>query len=744
MAYPLPVTPQALIEPASRPLLAIGLLREAAGSSRNYTSGVAQGALLRYVGLDSYAWWLDPDLSAPVRVHLSESLTGVFADAQIEVTHLPVDAATVEVGDLRSIDTDINPEVPWYTWRVSSRVDSAGLVSLSGETLLGRLARTRPREALILIAGQDGVPDPLDLRECLRRFLTYYGVAFVDDLPAFFLRAGDEVVVPTPPAFVIQPDQESPESILDWLERFFAPFRGYAFRADGDDRLIVTPPAWVDTIGTRLTIYRRRQDLDRYPAVLNTVAPWTTTRAPVVTWEGQVDGLPVSGSLPDPLEYEAPATDVVFDGVTLRVSWAADGVRASVWPPPPIDLTVGSLYSVTFVFRPDGLDGRALELLDADLAPDATMTIDAERVVNQATVRVQALDWQGSQQIMQAAATVLRSPGGVMPGLFTGNAPFGPMAEALETPGGFLELVNDTVQAGAWFWPADESVVTQPGGQITVAFEVEEWAEQWRTTSAPHAPAVNVNNWSDSAQLPANGMEVELFRFQFPRQTSNFAPSPYGARGTVWGRWRAGANPGIELRIGNSHFVEHGFLWEGIGGQSVYFLWGAIVKLNGTGTTFSAGETTVHRFGYAQAEGGMWEGGASVPALSESQAAYPSRSLEVTLPYPLTEAEALAVARGIVEENLHPRAVHQLTLVPHPDRGWPLTPEHLGRVVNVPSANLAGRLISIGYDEAHTPSASQSTVLVELEETGSIPGSVTATTHYRAAHYGRSAYQQED
>src|SRR5690606_16756923 len=110
----------------------------------------AAGSLLRYPGLDSYAWWTDPDLSAPVRVHLSESLTGVFADAQIEVTHLPVDAATVEVGDLRSIDTDINPDVPWYTWRVSSRVDSAGLVSLSGETLLGRLARTRPREALIL------------------------------------------------------------------------------------------------------------------------------------------------------------------------------------------------------------------------------------------------------------------------------------------------------------------------------------------------------------------------------------------------------------------------------------------------------------------------------------------------------------------------------------------------------------------------------------------------------------------
>src|SRR5690554_4476999 len=123
---------------------------------------------------------------------------------------------------------------------------------------MSRLARTRPREAFILIAGENGVPDPLDLRECLRRFLQYYGVPFVDDIPPFLLRSGAEPLHLTVPAFVIQPDQENPESILDWLDRFFAPFRGYAFRADGDDRLIVTPPAWVSTLGLRLNLWRRR------------------------------------------------------------------------------------------------------------------------------------------------------------------------------------------------------------------------------------------------------------------------------------------------------------------------------------------------------------------------------------------------------------------------------------------------------------------------------------------------------
>lgn len=259
-------------------------------------------------------------------------------------------------------------------------------------------------------------------------------------------------------------------------------------------------------------------------------------------------------------------------------------------------------------------------------------------------------------------------------------------------------------------------------------------------------PAEQVNTHSGTVELPANGSEVLLFSLQFPRRTWATSIGGYQAQGRVYGRWRAGENPGVEIRVGNSRFAEYGYLPEflGVFGQNVYFLWGAVIKLNGTGTTFTTGATTVHRFGYAQNDDGTWEGGANVPALSESQAVYPSRSLEVTLPYPLSEAEALAVARGIVEENLHPRAVHELTVAPHPDLGWPVTPQHLGRVIEVPSLNLHARHTSITYDEMHTPAGSHSTVLIELEETGRIPGSITSSSTYGAAHYGRSAYQEED
>jgi len=415
-----------------------------------------------------------------------------------------------------------------------------------------------------------------------------------------------------------------------------------------------------------------------------------------------------------------------------------------VWPMSNPDTSQGSLYSITFVFRPATAagDGETVTLLPADLAPDATVTIDAERVVNQAIVRVQAIDWQAGQQVMQAAALVLRSPQQLMAGAFGNNIPYGPMSDVLATPSGFLELANAATQSGTWFWPADGAVVMQPGGQINVAFEVEEWAERWHDTTS-HDAAAQVNTYSDTAALPASGVEVKLFDFQFPRQTNDFAPSPYGAQGSVYGRWRAGEQPGIEVRVGNARFAEFGFKPEVlIFGSTTYYLWGIVLKLNGTGTTFTTGATTVHRFGYAQ-DAGSWEGGADVPGLSESQAAYPSRSLEVTLPYPVSEADALAIARGIVEENLHPRAVHQITLVPSAARSWPLTPADLGRVVDVPSLGLQGRLLSINYDEAHAPMGSTSTVLVELEETGAIPGARTLVRTYAAAQYGRSTYQEE-
>lgn len=687
-----------------------------------------------------------PKLDAPVTVHFSESLTGVFADPTIEASFFQL--VDLPVGSRYSLGDQLSNE-DWYTFDIRDRSRSGGLITYSGETLIGRLSRITPRESFILVAGEGGVPDPLDLRECLRRFLTFYGVPFDPNLPAFFLRAGDDIVAPTVTGFVIQPDQENPESLYSLLERFFGPFRGYTWRADAYDRLVVTQPAWVDTIGMRLVLYARLLGgfLPQRRAIAT--VPWSTSRRPTVELVGTVDGQPYELAIPAPLEVDAPVA-VALGALTVRVQWdsATNTVTARQWPTPGIGQRA-PLYTVTVIVRPEVLpgEGETLNLTNHDLAPGEVETTSAESVINQAIVPVRERTFLPDQQVMQAAAVVLASPGGVMPSLFGGNLPFGPMEEDLESPTGFLELVNAKVQEGTWFWPADDSVVIQPGGNISVAFEVEEWAEQWRDPSGPHAGASNVNSWGDSVELPANGAEVELFRFQFPRQTSNFAPSPYGARGTVWGRWVAGETPGIQLRVGNSHFVEYGFLWEGIGGQTVYFLWGAIVKLNGTGSTFTDGDLHTYRFGFARGEDGMWEDGANVPALAESQRLYPNRTYHAPeLPYQVTHETGMAIARAIVEENLTPKTVYSLPLQPSVDSGWPARPHHLGRAARVqaPGLNLTGRVVSIDYPEAHTALGSNSGVTIEVEVSEPPAGSRAASRAFGRAAYGVSHYQQED
>lgn len=719
-----------------------------------FSFGVSGNIFARGQSLVFVATWGDPlprpapPLDSPVTVRFSESLNGVFADPTIEASFFQL--VDLPVGSRYELGDQLSGEA-WYAFDIRDRSRSRGLITYAGETLIGKLNRLTPRESLILVAGQGGVPAQLDLRECLRRFLVFYGVPFVDDLPAFYLRAGDEIVAPLVDAFVIQPDQENPESIYVLLERFFGPFRGYTFRADAQDRLVVTPPAWVDTIGLRLTVYRRRQELDREPTRPEARAPWSTTRRPVVEWQGTVDGVPYTGALPTPLERAAAPQEAQLGPLTVRLAWdSSDRVYARVWPIPPSDTSVGSLYSVTFTIRPESLPGdtEALHLTNDDLNPDEVESTSAESVINQAIVPVRRRSFQTDQQVMQAGALVLRSPGGVMAGAFGANQPFGPLAEELETPSGFLELVNDTVETGTWFWPVEEGVVSQPGGDITVAFEVDEWAEQWREPAGPHLPAAQVNSFADTVTLPANGAEVRLFDFQFPRQTSNFAPGAYGARGSVYGRWRAGDQPGVELRVGNSRFVEFGYLAEfGPFGQTVYFLWGAVVKLNGTGTTFTTGELETYRFGFSRGDDGLWEGGANVPALTESQALYPDRVFTAPeLPYEVSPATALAIARGIVEENLTPKTVYSLPLAPARERGWVVRPHHLGRAATVlaPGLNLSGRVVSVEYDEAHTPLGSSSGVTVEVELAQAPAGSRAASHKFGRAAYGVSHYQQED
>lgn len=749
-----------------------GSLREAAWSGRAGGYGGSNGIIdkLNAAGAESVsvmttgsgevgaaAQWLElwntevlpeqhePALDAPVTLYMGETLHGVFADPGIDVAYF--ENVDMSVGQLHALGDQLSSEA-WYRFAIRDRSRSRGLISYVGETLMARLARMRPRESLILVAGEGGVPDPLLLQECLARFLAFYGVPHDPSIPPFFLRTSDGIVTPTADAFVIQPNQERPESIFEWLERFFGPFRGYTWRADEQDRLVVKPPAWGEVLGVRLHLHYR-DPLAVFTSPKSVTVPWPWPgRAPNVAWAYTSGGVVTTG------ETGALTVDtqdeVTVAPHTFEVTWASAG-NLKVELTAPLFLPMGPPYDAVFIARPTGGDsggGVSLTLTNTDLGPDEIETSTADSVINQAVVPVRRRTFSADQALMQPAVLIQKSPEQLMAGAFGSNPPFGPMAWDPDTPGGYIELANEAAQGGTWFWPVDPGVVIQPGGDVAVSFEVDEWAEQWRSPgSTPYAAASQVNTFNSSAVLPTNGSEVKLFDFQFPRQTSNFAPSPYGATGTVWARWRAGEEPGIEIRISNARFVEFGFLWEGIGGQTVYFLWGYEVRLNGTGTTWTVGDLEVHRFGFSRDLAGTWEGGAALPGLAQSQALFPNRVYEAPeLPYEVDPATALAIARGIVEENHVPKVVYQLPIVPSRADGWAYHPRLLGDAASVSALGVRGRITAHAYHEAHSPGGSTSDLTIDVEVTQALAGTPASPSGRRfgRGYYGVSHYQQED
>lgn len=691
--------------------------------------------LLLHIASEPLDLGVVPALDAPVTLHMGESLNGVFADPSIDVTYFQ--NVDLDVGSVNTIGDQLSGG-PWYRFAVRDRSRSRGLVSYTGETLLTRLSRMRPRESLILVAGDGGVPNPLTLQECLRRFLTFYGVPFKEPLPPFFLRTSTGIVTPTAQAFVIQPDQENPESVFDWLELFFGPFRGYTWRADADDELVVKPPAWAEATGLRFHLYRsspvqQRSDLT-YPW------PWPG-RAPTVEYRLTVEGETVTGTI-GPLE--AGVAEELIEGVLeFELTWAGDGETLQVERTAPFGFA--PVFDAVFIAKPaaDDVEGE-LELTVDDLTPDETESSTADSVYTQAIIPVRERTFQADQPLMQPAAIVLKSPEQLAAGAFGANVPFGPMEWAPESPEGFLELVNDDAQAGTWFWPVDPGAVPQPGGAVTVEYEVEEWAEQWRgNLASAHEAAYQANTYSDSVTVDTNGVEVKVLDFEFPAQTSGF-PGSFTARGSLFARWRSGDEPGIELTVRNGRFVEWGFLWEGIGGQTVYFLWGVVVKLNGTGVVWTVGDLQVARFGFSRNADGTWEGGANVPGLAEAQRLFPNRVFHSPeLPYQVDPATALSIARAVVEENHVPKVVYQLPLAPAREQGWAYHPRHLGGAVDVPALGVKGRVTAHDYTESHSPGGSSSALVVDVEVAQAMPNTPAAPTgrKFGRAVYGVTTYQ---
>ena len=718
MALPNPVEPKPREAPPVAPLEASGRLPTMAGDARSYFSGSAFGNQLTYIDLASFVWWTSPRLDAPVRVHLSERLDGIFTDAQLEVTFLP--NVDLPLGETYRIGDEITPERDLYTFRIVDKTEAGGLITYIGETLIGDLARIYPRESLALIPGQGGVPDPLTPAAALRTLLDTYSVPYAEPIPEFYFHTSHGPFTPQLDAFVIEPDPESRKSLYEILREVFQPFTGYRFRPSAANVLTVAPPPWVLELGLQMSTFNFGIG-NLIQATSDSVA-WPYAEAPTVTLRS------AWGDATIILDADTP-TQVILGPTTNTLEWdtTADVVTLST-------STSETTWSVTATVKQPS--EALLVLSQADLAPDGESRISTDPIVNRAEVTVQELEFTPDVEVMEPSAFILRGEAWRTPDAWRYLIGAGTAVPA-GVPAGFRELAVEEANRATLFWPLATALVTQPGSSINVQLQVEEHRDVWAASGSPVPQFQTVElNHSDTVtvDLPVDGEEHLLYTCRYEKY--GIGVNNDFASGKIWGRFQGGDSPGVILRIEQDPSMSG---WTLVGGQA-YFTYTVYARLNGTGTVFQrVGEKTTARFGYTQ-DGDAWEGGAIVPGLAESQALYGLRELRVDSGiYQLPPATALRLARAIVEENLDPRRAWTLNVIPNGIEGYRVQPDHLGRAVQLPSGEI-GRVTGWTYDEIHAPASDQTRLTIDVEVTEPINRERAARTHFRTAQYRISHY----
>lgn len=381
---------------------------------------------------------------------------------------------------------------------------------------------------------------------------------------------------------------------------------------------------------------------------------------------------------------------------------------------------------------------ETLVLTQADLAPEGEATQSTEDIVNACTVTVQGFVFLEDQPIMQPVSLIVR--GGSSTRRRTLGSPWsvGASTGPTDPSDGFLSILNvslprrtdvashnggNPLEWRSAVWPLADGVTSQPGQPITVDIELR----VHRRTNDVDDGLQTINA---TAELPTDGSTVDIWQGMYAHAHVN--PRGDGGergRGHIRARWDAAqfdGRGGVVVDVGHQPF---GNTWTIVGNWWQVFA--VEVLLNGTGTVWTRNpERTVVRFGYQQSDRD------ALPGLGESQELYELRPQELDMGwFDISEEDALAIARAVVEENYNPKLVHHLRVVPNGPTGYRARPWHLGRAVQLPDGSI-GRAVSWSYDEAHTPASSSSWVQLQVE----VPNPLTGE-RARRHHYGRAKYR---
>lgn len=267
MAYPLAVTPQPLVPPASRPLLAVGLLPALAGRYHAYLPlGSIAGDVLTYRDLAGFGWWTPVNLFAATQANVSEDAGSIFE----AVAAIAIDASIseaypwgtpIESGDPLLMVEAFTPEQPSFQYYAVRTRNSDLRVTTTGETIMGRLARTIPPRLMDRVADIT-LADTMTAQEAIQYILDQWTAEYdwfaAEPTPDLRLLVDEAIgnerqyYVDNPDAGLIttgaivipqetEGDRDERRTMREIIDEWLAIFPGTIVRANSAGRLEIVP-----------------------------------------------------------------------------------------------------------------------------------------------------------------------------------------------------------------------------------------------------------------------------------------------------------------------------------------------------------------------------------------------------------------------------------------------------------------------------------------------------------------------
>ena len=679
-----------------------------------------------------------PPLDSPVRVDLSEDLTGRFADVGIQLDYLPNASIAKTVGEAAAISDQITTSEALYTFWIKTKAWRGGLVNYTGETVLGRLNDLEPPTL-----AQVG---PFTATEALAAMLAHFQQAAgtwltYAALPELVVQTDVGPYAPIINAVVLkQADPNDPTAkritALDWLKQYLSLFEGYVLRANQAGELEIVAPWWA-TSGN--SAYFGSSDA---PTPITNAAGYTRSWA----WSGtqaQLD-LKIRGDGDRGLVmYHA---EIVTAGTpnTYHNALAADPYTVT-W-----DITSGKL---TLTITPDdpgvtkdySLNGVAINptptSLVAKTIPTAAITmsenseLDVDYVANICEVNSRGQDYVAGFEAW-SPAYIDNNPKPVYPaglGGLTGTAVqwFDGTNRTtwLPDPGsGYGREKIDT----AWK-VADPATIIEAGTPITLTLGFDAyWSAQpldYVGNCIPTPKQIAPEPYPDNVAFTitdANGVQTTeggglphtLADITLPADGREITVHMLIIRvGVSGGRIEQTLKIGFNSTTGEIRIRTVNSVLAAAGGgrswcnPSPWFLaprW----TLNATATAFTAAAESVT---------GIWgetDQLGDLAGLAESQSAYGKRKLTIDAgPFHLDQATCLAIAEAIVRARFQPMRVYTLEQA----RAYPLRPDDGNSLIQIGTTSIRGTMIARDYQEAHTPQRSVSSAAFRLRAVETLP-----------------------